>query len=250
MAVDRAMQLTRNADRAPSTLRLYGWARPTATLGRFQDVCGVDLDFCAREGVDVVRRFTGGRGVLHADEVTYSLVAGRDDGIPTGTAASYAFISRALVVAYRRLGLDAELTPRERGDARSSACYLHHSRADLTAGGTKVSGSAQVWTGSTVLQHGSFPLTRDVAMEAGAFRIQGAERSALEQDAGSLEELLGHRPEPDEVRDAITHGFEDALGVALVPGSLTEDEVEEAGRLVHGRRNLTNGRSVDVSGSM
>ncbi len=82
----------------------------------------------------MVRRPTGGRGVLHDDEVTYSVVAGVDDGIPRGTSASYDVLCGGLASAYSRLGVDAALTARPRGSSDSAACYLHATRADLSLG--------------------------------------------------------------------------------------------------------------------
>ncbi len=133
MALDRAIQVCREQGSAPPTLRLYRWARPTVSLGRFQALETIDAQYCARGGIDVVRRFTGGRGVLHDDEVTYSAVCGLDDGVPRGVAASYRYLCAALVQAYRALGVDAELTERDRGHAETGACYLQTTRADLSA---------------------------------------------------------------------------------------------------------------------
>ena len=84
MAVDLALLRGLPTAAGRPTLRLYGWARPTVSLGRFQGLEGVDLEACRESGVDVVRRPTGGRGVLHDDEVTYSVAAGCDDGLPRG----------------------------------------------------------------------------------------------------------------------------------------------------------------------
>ncbi|MDP2182666.1 MAG: biotin/lipoate A/B protein ligase family protein, partial [Actinomycetota bacterium] len=191
MALDRAIQMSRVAGEAPATLRIYGWKRPTVTLGRFQDTGSVDLEACRRYGVDVVRRFTGGRGVLHADEVTYSVVAAVGDGVPRGTAASYAHLCAALVEAYRRLGLaEASLTPRPRGSSASGACYLHATSADLSVGIRKLSGSAQVWMGDAVLQHGSLVMTRDTAREAEVFGLSPAEGEALQESTATLADCL------------------------------------------------------------
>ncbi len=76
-----------------------------------------------------------------------------------------------LVEAYRELGVEAALTARPRGDGSSAACYLHATAADLSLGALKLSGSAQVWHGSTVLQHGSFIVSRDVDREARVFGL-------------------------------------------------------------------------------
>ena len=134
MALDRAVQLAHHAGDSPPTLRLYEWTRPTVTLGRFQDAGQIDGEFCSAHGIDVVRRQTGGRGVLHDDEVTYSIVAGVADGIPRGTSGSYATLCGGLAEAYARLGVDAALTARSRGSRDSAACYLHATRADLSLG--------------------------------------------------------------------------------------------------------------------
>lgn len=232
MALDRAVQLAREAGEAPPTLRLYTWVRPTVTLGRFQDVAGVNRDLCADEGIDVVRRFTGGRGVLHDDELTYSMVAGVGDGVPRGTATSYRMLCGALVEAYRALGVDAALTHRPRGDGSSAACYLHATAADLSLGALKLSGSAQVWSGSTVLQHGSFTVSRDVAREARVFRLLEADTQRMTAETATIAESLGYRPSHDDLVSAVVGGVGRGLGVSLEPGCLTPFEESTARRVL------------------
>jgi lipoate-protein ligase A len=232
MAVDRAIQSARAQGSVPPTLRIYAWARPTVSLGRFQDVSGLDIELCKRHGIDIVRRFTGGRGVLHADEVTYSVVASTDDGVPRGVAASYRYLCSGLAEAYRILGVDAVLTRRPRGDRGSSACYLHATPADLSFGVRKLSGSAQVWVGTTVLQHGSFTISRDVPLEAAVFLLDDEARRALDVTTATLRDTTGAAPTRDEVADALRRGFETALGISLLEGGLTLQEIAEAERFV------------------
>jgi lipoyl(octanoyl) transferase len=239
MAVDRAIQLARQAGEVPPTLRLYRWVRPTVTLGRFQDAAGIDRDLCAREGIDVVRRFTGGRGVLHDDELTYSIVAGVADGIPRGTAASYRLLCSALAETYRLLGVDAALTARPRGDGSSPACYLHATPADLSLGLAKLSGSAQVWVGDTVLQHGSFTRSRDVTREAAVFGLSPEAAVRLGVETTTLADALGDVPSVEAIADAAYTAVQAALDVAVVPGELTSDEREAA-------RGLLGETSADV----
>jgi lipoyl(octanoyl) transferase len=224
MALDRAVQLARQAGEVAPTLRLYRWARPTVTLGRFQDASGVDSELCARESVDVVRRFTGGRGVLHDDELTYSIVAGIEDGIPRGTAASYRLLCSALAETYRLLGVDAALTARPRGDGGSAACYLHATPADLSLGLAKLSGSAQVWTADTVLQHGSFVRSRDIAREAAVFRLAPGATARLAAGTATLADALGEAPHLERIAEAAVAGVESALGVRLVAGEVSPEE--------------------------
>lgn len=228
MALDRALQCAHAEGESEPVLRLYAWARPTLTLGRFQSVDSVDLAACRMLGVDVTRRFTGGRGVLHDDEVTYSIVAGVRDGIPRGTSASYRVLSEALVRAYRELGVDAELTARSRGDRGSAACYLHATNADLSLGARKLSGSAQVWHRDSVLQHGSFVISRDVDREVALFGLDEQARVAMAESTATLAGILGRRPPVEDVQRAVAAGLRAVLGVDLAVSGLSEGEIERA----------------------
>ncbi|TLM80118.1 MAG: lipoate--protein ligase family protein [Actinobacteria bacterium] len=228
MGIDEAL-LESVANGGPPTLRIYRWDRPTVSLGRFQRLADVAPAVRAREGVPVVRRPTGGRGVLHGREVTYSVAATVHDGVPRGTAASYAHLCEGLTSAFRLLGVPAELTRRDRG-ARSGACYLHATRADLSLGAAKLSGSAQVWRRDAVLQHGSVVIERDVALEAALFRLDGPAEARLAVAAVGLAEVLGETPGPEQVERALVEGFGAGLGVAFTPGELTADERERAAR--------------------
>jgi lipoate-protein ligase A len=231
MAVDRAIQVAVNAGDAGPTLRLYEWSCPTVTLGRFQDPDSVDREFCSARGIDVVRRPTGGRGVLHDDEVTYAVIAGVEHGVPRSTSASYRILCSGLSRAYRQLGIRADLTARPRGLRGSAACYLHATQADLSYEARKLSGSAQVWLGSTVLQHGSFAISRDIPREASVFRLSAEDRARLATETVTLESVLGTAPSRSAVRQAVIDGFSQDLGVEFVAGELSPAERETASRL-------------------
>ena len=224
MALDRAMQLECAAGRSPATLRLYTWTRPTITVGRFQALDSVDLDACRADGVDVARRFTGGRGVLHDSELTYSVVASVGDGVPRGTAASYRHLCGALVATYERLGMDAELTSRPRGSSSSGACYLHATHADVSAGAMKLSGSAQVWHRDTVLQHGSFVFSRDVGRESRLFGLTPDETAELAATTATFADLGVDAPDPADLAQLVLEAFEDVFGLGFAPGEPTERE--------------------------
>ena len=249
MALDRAVQLAHAAGEVPPTLRLYSWVRPTVTLGRFQDVTDVDRPFCAEHGIDIVRRFTGGRGVLHDDEITYSMVAGLADGVPKGTAASYRMLCGGLVEAYRLLGVDAALTSRTRGSGSSAACYLHATAADLSLGALKLSGSAQVWSGDSVLQHGSFTISRDSAREAAVFGLAETEAARLAAETATLERSLGYRPSHEIILDAIERGVACGLGVRFVTSPVTSSELSVARGLVKEASADRTNRRADVRAS-
>lgn len=228
MAVDAAILAARARGAAPPTLRLYRWSRPTASLGRFQAQSDVDFEAVRAIGAEVVRRPTGGRGVLHDDELTYSVVAATADGLPRGVVASYRLLSTALAEAYRRLGVPAEITSRPRGSRASGACYLHATHADLSLGAAKLSGSAQVWQGDACLQHGSFGRSRDVDAEARVFRLDSAGAARLRSSAATLEDVLGEAPSFESLEEAVVGAFEDTLGIALRRGVLSEAEAAEA----------------------
>lgn len=231
MAVDGALLRSRAAGGVP-TLRLYRWRVPTVTLGRFQQAGDVDAEECARLGVAVVRRATGGRGVLHDDELTYGVTAAEADGVPRGVAASYRHFGAALVAAYVKLGVAAELTDAHRGRKGSPACYLAATQADLSLAGAKLSGSAQVWHEGACLQHGSFVVSRDVAREAAVFGLDADAAAALAEGAVTIEGVTGRRPEEGELVRAVTGAFGDALGIDLEPGVLSPDEEELARTLL------------------
>ncbi|MDO9556907.1 MAG: lipoate--protein ligase family protein [Coriobacteriia bacterium] len=224
MAVDRAVLYAHEQGEAPPTLRLYRWRVPTVTLGKFQRIEDVDTALCERLGIDIVRRPTGGKGVLHDDEVTYSVISGTRDSLPRGVAASYRVLCGALVEAYRTLGVDAELTSRPCGERGSGACYLHATNADLSLGAAKLSGSAQVWHHDSCLQQGSFVRTRDVEREARVFRLGEAEQAALIQRTVTLGDVLGEPPDDRVLHTVVTEAFERTLGIVMEPGVLSEAE--------------------------
>lgn len=232
MAVDRAILASHEAVEGIATLRLYRWEPATVSLGRFQKLDDVDLAVCRRAGLGLCRRPTGGRGVLHADEITYSIVAGLRDGVPRGVSASYRMLCGALVEAYREIGVPAELTARPRGLQASGACYLHATHADLSLGAAKLSGSAQVWGHESCLQHGSFVIDRDVALEAAVFRLSADSEEALAGSTDTISGALGIRPDLAELTEAIVRGVAHGMDVTLEPGALTQGEREWAERHV------------------
>lgn len=143
-------------------LRLYAWSPPALSLGRFQEAGAVaDQSACRRLGIDLVRRPTGGRAVLHHRELTYSIVAPEGHPlIPRGVVEAYRLVNRGLVQAFAMLGVDAGLAPaagRGAGPAPGS-CFDIASAYDVLVAGKKVAGSAQLRSKGVFLQHGSILL--------------------------------------------------------------------------------------------
>jgi lipoate-protein ligase A len=220
MALDAAICDAVAAGESPPTLRLYRWDRPSVSIGKFQDPWrGIDPEFCAAHAIPVVRRPTGGRAILHTDDVTYS-VSVRTDGIEHGGSVvrSYQWISRGLIAGLKLLAVDAEMG---RGNdsrverARSADCFRSATSSDLVAGGRKVIGSAQCRRRGAILQQGTIPLRAKPRELAGVFRDGLPAHGWLDADPGEIEE-------------AIIRGFEQ-VGVELSLGSLYAGEREATG---------------------
>lgn len=231
MAVDE--HLFRLAQTEPRTfLRFYQWGRPTASLGYSQDADKViDLDFCRRNGVDVVRRMTGGKLVLHHREVTYA-VASSDVGLFTETVRdSYRLISRALLTGLGLMGLAAQIagfTPPSYARG-TMPCFAYAARDEIEINGKKIVGSAQKRLGPAFLQHGSIPLEKDEALLAAVSRPGESEPG---QGMTSLSEAVGRPLEFASAVPSLSRGFVDFFGVELVPFALApEDEAAVAALL-------------------
>lgn len=171
MAADAAL-LERAAAQHRVILRLYTWDPATVSLGWMQDAQSVlDLAAMARDGIGWVHRPTGGRAVLHRDDLTYSIVIPDGSGEFGGTIAqTYHVLSRWLIDGLARAGiaadthdsqLDAALVRRE----GKLPCFLAPNRDEIMVDGRKLVGSAQRRTSLGVLQHGSIavgPAFRDL----------------------------------------------------------------------------------------
>ena len=246
MAVDEALMLSCAEGASPPTLRLYGWRPPGVSLGYFQPVDDqIDQAECARRGYTLVRRPTGGRAILHDDEVTYS-VTGRQSDIPGGekVISSYREISRGIEAALQRIGIAAEMarqrrrgteTPRYNdgngGRAAPAACFAKAARSDMTVDGRKIVGSAQARRHGAILQHGSIPLRVSVADAAAVMAPDGRACLALADAAISVSDAVGRDVTFEEMCGALAAGFEEGLHVTLVPGELTPEERERVAHL-------------------
>lgn len=224
----------------PPTLRLYGWRPPALSLGYHQRFAeGISPEQCARRGFDLVRRPTGGRAILHADELTYSVCA-RPEHLREGrtTMGAYREISRGIIAGLEALGAQVGMgrqgddRPAREGAGVRAMCFAHTARCDLQAAGRKVVGSAQVRRAGGILQHGSVPLTLDLQAQAAVMPGTGEDAgAALAGAAMSVSELLGRSVSFEELSEAIVSGFADALEVELVEAELSAPEQTAADRL-------------------
>ncbi|HLI89741.1 MAG TPA: biotin/lipoate A/B protein ligase family protein [Ktedonobacteraceae bacterium] len=237
MAIDEAILLRHLSGEIPPTLRAFRWSRPSISLGRFQSVeREIAEDACRQQGVALVRRPTGGRAVYHRDEFTYSIVIGKRHGVPAGVVAAYAYLAQGLLAALRILGVQAQLSDERVNKHPSAACFASSTQADLTSGGFKLVGSAQVWKEDALLQQGSLPLD-DRSSEFFAmlrFPDEAARAEALAAYRTKTTPLHTFAPGAtwDDVAEAFRAGFSAALHVEFVPGALSAAEWDLAHQLV------------------
>ena len=128
---------------------------------------------------------TGGRAVYHRDEFTYSIVVSKRYGVPSGIVAAYAYLAQGLLAALRVLEITAEISDERVSKNPSAACFASSTQADLTSGGFKLVGSAQVWKEDTVLQQGSLPL-EDCAAQSFFTMLRYPDTTARRRGIGTL----------------------------------------------------------------
>jgi len=229
MALDETLLRSYSLYDSGPTLRIYGWRPAAFSLGYSQDPRReLDLEACGRSGIRFVRRITGGGIIRHEHELTYSLVATKEDlGIPEEITSSYKIISSFLIALYRRLGLEASYAcdgaPGEKFGAVSALCFAAKEKYDIVVGGKKIGGSAQKRSRDMIFQHGSIPLG---GVSTGGLEFlrdrSAAERSAAQ--ATGLAALLGRQAGIDELSGLLVESFEDTFGVALEPHGLSARE--------------------------
>jgi lipoate-protein ligase A len=225
MAVDEALAESCRTGASGPTLRLYGWDRPSISLGYFQRAYEVvDLDRCREGRVPVVRRTTGGRAVHHHHDVTYSVIAPIPHPLfPPTIKGTYEVVARALLAGLAALGLRVECHPRDPEQPRrgfgSPLCFDSTSRYELTLGGKKVIGNAQRRWKTAFLQHGSILLAHDPAEAAPWFRTAPSDSESITGLNANERGLT-----PDDFHRALITAWEHTLGIRLLPGSLSPEE--------------------------
>jgi lipoate-protein ligase A len=233
MAIDEAILMAVAAGMSPPTLRFYGWSPPCVSVGYAQRLGDeIDLDACRRLGYSWVRRPTGGRAILHIDELTYSVVAPLQEPRVAGDIlTSYRRLSAGLIAGLSLLGCDAVQADPESSRHTpdlSAACFDVPSPYEVVAQGRKLVGSAQARRRRTVLQHGTLPLYGDVTRLCQVVAVQEPARAALQgtlrQRAVTLSEALGRPVFWSEAADALAQGFAQALNLTLVPQDLSDEE--------------------------
>ena len=245
MAIDEAIMIAHREGLVPPTIRFYQWSPPSVSLGYFQDLQKeIDVDVCQDMGIDIVRRPTGGKAVLHDKELTYSFIIKENHPLVNDSILeTYKKISGGMIRGLSYLGITAEIVPlREKLKSESlpkgekseihhsdfkSICFSVPSQYEVQVEGKKIVGSAQVRKREIVLQHGSLLIELEKDKLFSVFNFPSAqirERFKTRFNATSLEEILKRKINFSELSEILPRGFEEEFGVRLVEGKLTEQE--------------------------
>ena len=236
MAVDEAILEGVIEDTSPPTLRLYAWEPACVSLGFAQPISDLDRVNLDARGWEVVRRPTGGRAILHTDELTYAVIGpAREPRLTGSVLESYRRLSMALLGALRLLGLPAEAQAKspENTNGTNPVCFEVPSDYEISVDGRKLVGSAQARRREGLLQHGSLPLFGDHTrlVQALCFRNGDSQEAAarrLASRATTVEAILGRRIAWGEAAESFRIAFEQVLNLKLIPGKFSARELARA----------------------
>jgi lipoate-protein ligase A len=224
MAIDEAILLSLKEGAVPPTLRFYRWQPSAVSIGTFQGMQEeVDIQYCRENGIDFIRRITGGGAVYHDynGEITYSILLPRKHRLaPEDILDSYKLLCGGIISGLAQLGIEAEFKPIN----------------DIVTGGKKISGNAQTRRHSCVLQHGTTLLDLDVEVMFSILKVPTEKISDkmiadVKERVTSIRDILKRDVEVEELRASLEAGFSEALDVELVRGELTFEEKSTAKRL-------------------
>jgi lipoate-protein ligase A len=241
MAVDEAILDHAGRGEVLPTFRLFAWEPACLSLGRAQPFTDVDTERLQARGWGVVRRMTGGRAILHTDELTYSVTGPADEPHLAGSLLeSYNRLAKALLAAVHDLGLPVEMKEDriETNGTPNPVCFEVPSTYEIIVNGKKLIGSAQARRKDGVLQHGSLPLTGDLTRicQALVFPDEAAREAAMQRllaRATTVESVLGQEVTWETAKQAFVRAFEAQLGLNLEAGELSESELARAEELVN-----------------
>jgi len=220
MALDEELLARAQSGEKIPVLRFYGWSPPAVSLGRFQKIeDAVNADACKRHGFDIVRRITGGRAVLHNQELTYSIVSRVDNPLfPHTVHGTYKVIASSLLAGLKNLGINAEIVSRAdrlahlvKKEAKAPACFSSPSWYEIVVNNRKIIGSAQRRLSGAFLQHGSILIGYDPVLEAEV--IPGGSAAGC---VTCIQQELNRSVSFDEVKQAFIAGFSQALEIEFV----------------------------------
>jgi lipoate-protein ligase A len=226
MAIDEAISRAVQANLAPPTLRFFGWQPACLSLGQAQPGGDVDQAACHAADVDVVRRPTGGRAILHTDELTYSVIAPEREPRVAGTIVeSYKRLSEGLLNGLQSMGVPTRQVeqPDDHDRDQGPVCFEVPSNYEIVFDGKKLVGSAQMRRAGVVLQHGAIPLHGDIG-RISLYLVQHPDPDRVRSRATTVEAAIGRVVDYDTAARLMAQGFTRALNLQLEPGELTSEE--------------------------
>ncbi|MGM0483145.1 MAG: lipoate--protein ligase family protein [Candidatus Krumholzibacteriota bacterium] len=230
-------RVRRNPDQI--ILRTYSFEPPCISIGFHQDPEeALDLRAVSGDGIDLVKRITGGRALLHHEEFTYCITAGsQGDIFGARLGETFIRISEVLIEALRSLGVRASLSGgrKQRERSSNSPCLASVSRYEITAGGKKIMGSAQRRWGEFFLQHGS--ILRGKGSRMISRYLPGGWQDVSERIT-SLCEQAGSDPGYEKIRDAVREAFTRLMGADFERLVLSEKERDEIDCAASGKSEI------------
>jgi lipoate-protein ligase A len=226
MAIDEAILRGVAEGSSPPTLRFFAWQPACLSLGQAQPAADIDLAACQARGIDIVRRPTGGRAILHVDELTYSVTAREDEPrVHGGIVESYRRLSEGLLAGLMRIGLPVRQVERPDSHDRDQGpvCFESPSNYEIVFDSHKLVGSAQVRKSGVVLQHGTLPLVGDITRICEVLKSR-PDPDRVRTRAITVESAIGRRMTFDAAAQAMMEGFAAALNLSFEPSGLTGDE--------------------------
>lgn len=233
MAIDGAILESVAKGLQPPTLRLYGWRPMCLSLGYGQRTRDSNMSRLQAHGWHLVRRPTGGKAILHGDELTYSLSLPLAHPLAAASVIeSYRRISRGLLQTLWNLGLRAASEHQaggHQGQTQGPVCFDISSPYEITVNQRKVIGSAQLRRRGGLLQHGTIPLSGDIARICDVLNFDSPQagqlhKQKLRRRAATLADVLGHPPAWAEAAAALERGFCQAFQLEMTRGRLSDDE--------------------------
>lgn len=239
MALDEALLNWHSEGLIPPVIRFYTWEPAALSIGYFQKA-EKEIDMVAVEklGLGFVRRPTGGRGVLHEHELTYSIIVREDyPDMPETVTEAYRVLSEGLLEGFRNLGLDAYFsvpdTDEKKADLKkpkSAVCFDAPSWYEMVVEGKKVAGSAQTRQKGVILQHGAILIDLDAEKLLSVFRFDSDQakekmRRKIPEKAVSINSLRTKPATAEECASAFKSGFQQALDIQFEPYILSEKQV-------------------------
>lgn len=241
MAMDEALLNFVSRGEIAPVIRFYTWDPATLSIGYFQRIHrDIDVDKVREKGYGLVRRQTGGRGVLHDKELTYSVIVPESHPrMPSTVTEAYRVISEGLLEGFKNLGFDAYFaipqTKAERDllkQPHSAVCFDAPSWYELVVEGRKIAGSAQVRQKGVILQHGSLLQDVDVDDLFDMFkfkhdRLRDKMKASFRDKAVAINDIADRHVTISEMEEAFAAGFQKALNLDFKPLELTAAQENE-----------------------